>query len=137
MVTDFKPEMAQVLRLASEPANLPLLIHCTAGKDRTGFVCALIQSLLGVSWEGILEGYLRSNDLLSGYRAEMQERLIIFSIFGAPPAKFLPVFEARQDYLEAAFRTIVEQYGTAQDFALKGLGLDEKTLHRLRVNLVD
>ena len=39
----------------------PLVIHCTAGKDRTGFACALIQHSLGVPDEQIAEDYLLTN----------------------------------------------------------------------------
>src|ERR1700684_1679224 len=41
--------------------SAPLVIHCTAGKDRTGFACALILHALGVSEDVISEDYLLTN----------------------------------------------------------------------------
>ena len=45
-----------------EAKGQPLLFHCTAGKDRTGFAAAITLRLLGVPEETILEDYLLSND---------------------------------------------------------------------------
>ncbi len=137
MATIFRPEMSQVVRLAADPKNLPILIHCTAGKDRTGYACGLIQALIEVPRQVILWDYLRSNDLLGGYRGAMLRRLRIFTLFGAPRAKFLPVFEVRQAYLDAAFEQIERDFGTIQDYARTGLGLSEDVIRSLEGNLVD
>jgi len=135
-ITDFRPELAQVVKLTADPARLPLLIHCTAGKDRTGFACSLLQALLGVSWEIILADYMKSNDLLQEYRAGMLHQLRIFRIFGAPAGKFLPVFEARREYLAAAFELMDQLYGSAQEFAHQGLGITEEELGKLEAGLL-
>jgi protein tyrosine/serine phosphatase len=45
-----------LLHLANEPQK-PLILHCTAGKDRTGVICALILSLCGVDDEVIAQEY--------------------------------------------------------------------------------
>ena len=48
-----QPRIAEALRLASNPANHPVLIHCTQGKDRTGLVVALMLHVLGVDEEQV------------------------------------------------------------------------------------
>jgi protein tyrosine/serine phosphatase len=45
------------LRVIADPANAPVIVHCMAGKDRTGTVCALTLTLLGVSDEDIARDY--------------------------------------------------------------------------------
>jgi len=45
------------LRVIADPENAPVIVHCMAGKDRTGTVCALTLSLLGVSDEDIARDY--------------------------------------------------------------------------------
>ncbi len=48
------------LKLLSDPANLPAVVSCKHGKDRTGFVSALVQIICGVSREEIFQGYAAS-----------------------------------------------------------------------------
>ena len=55
-----KPEVAEVLRLVSDPNNLPILIHCELGKDRTGYIVALILSCIGVDDDAIIEDYAKT-----------------------------------------------------------------------------
>lgn len=56
---------AQVLMLCSDPQNHPVLFHCSSGKDRTGLIAALIQSVCGVSEEEILDSYADSETYLA------------------------------------------------------------------------
>jgi protein-tyrosine phosphatase len=63
-VTDFQSEFSEILRLVSENSNLPILIHCTGGKDRTGFACSLIQLTLGVPIKTVIHDYLKTNEHL-------------------------------------------------------------------------
>ena len=61
------------LNLAQNPENLPLVNHCTAGKDRTGFGSALLL-LLGVPEKTVMEDYLLSN----GFREKLNEKMMAF-----------------------------------------------------------
>src|SRR5580698_3724748 len=51
----------------SDGTHRPLVFHCTAGEDRTGFAGALLLTLLGVHWDTVMEDYLRTNDLWTGH----------------------------------------------------------------------
>ncbi len=130
-VTDFRSELSGVIRLVTDGANLPILIHCTGGKDRTGFVCAVIQLALGMPGESVIQDYLLSNDHLEQFRREMLRRLRIFSIFGVPKRRFLPLLEARREYLEAAFLRMRVDYGTVEDYIRNGLCLPDGDRRRL------
>ena len=55
------PQLPRAVRAISLEDRAPLVIHCTAGKDRTGFACALILHALGVPDEVIAEDYLLTN----------------------------------------------------------------------------
>jgi Tyrosine phosphatase family len=46
-----KEQVAMALRVFVDPANLPVLVHCVHGKDRTGLIIALLLLLLGVNEE--------------------------------------------------------------------------------------
>ena len=92
----------------------PLVIHCTAGKDRTGFACALILHALGVSDDVIAEDYLLTNRF---YRRDP----------GASPdfpdevSRALGSVEA--SFLGAAFEVVAAEYGDLETYFRDGLGL--------------
>ena len=59
--TTFAHRYRAVFDRLADPENLPALIHCTAGKDRTGFGAALVLMALGVPRETAFEDYLLTN----------------------------------------------------------------------------
>lgn len=92
----------------------PLVIHCTAGKDRTGFACALILHTLGVSDDVIAEDYLLTNryyrrDPNNG--SELPDD--VKNVLGTVQASFLG----------AAFEAIDADYGDLETYLRDGLGL--------------
>lgn len=136
-VTDFRSEFSAVLRLAAESHNLPLLIHCTAGKDRTGFACSLIQRALGVSPEHVLDEYMRSNENLDAFTEEVLNRFRFVRLFGVTREKVLPLFEARSEYLEAAFDQISRDYGTLGSYLRDGLNFSDEDRRQLKQLLLE
>ncbi|WP_065754982.1 tyrosine-protein phosphatase [Bradyrhizobium paxllaeri] len=94
----------------------PLVIHCTAGKDRTGFACALILHTLGVSEDIISEDYLLTNRF---YRRDPNHSTDlpddIRQVLGSVQASFLA----------AAFEAIDADYGNLETYLRDGLGLGE------------
>ena len=134
-VTNFADEFSQVLKLITDSSNLPILIHCKGGKDRTGFACALIHSLLDVPAELIEHDYLQTNDSFKNIKEALLVRLNYLSFFGISKEKLLPFFEARTAYLEAAFDQIEMDYGYMQNYFLKGLNIAENDVVKIQNNL--
>src|SRR5204863_1196134 len=92
----------------------PLVIHCTAGKDRTGFACALILHALGVADEVIGEDYLLTNRF---YRREPSASTDL-------PDEVRQVLASVQtSFLAAAFQTIDAGYGDLDKYLQDGLGI--------------
>jgi protein-tyrosine phosphatase len=94
----------------------PLVIHCTAGKDRTGFACALILHVLGVPEDVIAEDYLLTNrfyrrDPASGTDLPEDVREAIGSV--------------KSSFLEAGFDAIRADYGDLTSYFRDGLSLGE------------
>jgi len=92
----------------------PLVIHCTAGKDRTGFACALILHTLGVSDDVISEDYLLTNrfyrrDPNSGSDLPDEVKQVLGSV--------------QASFLAAAFEAIDADYGDLENYLRDGLGL--------------
>jgi len=131
-VVDFRAEFASVMKMASEDHNLPLLIHCTAGKDRTGFACSLIQLTLGVSPEVVMADYLRSNNHLDRFKEVTLYKLRFLKLFGVSKQKILPLLEARSEYLEAAWDQISQDYGSVGGYVREGLGFSDEDTRRLK-----
>jgi protein-tyrosine phosphatase len=122
------------LRLIATPGTLPLLFHCTAGKDRTGWLAALVLSALGVDREVVVEDYLRTNEHNAPGRAyilaSLADRL-------DDPALILPLLEARREYLETGLSEIDRRYGDLGGYLRDGLGLEKDVLTALRSALLD
>ncbi len=66
IVNTYSASIAQSFQTIADPENLPLLYHCTAGKDRAGTLTALIHLLLGVSEDDLMADYMLS--LQVGYQ---------------------------------------------------------------------
>ena len=136
-VTEFSGEYAGFLRDLADAENVPALFHCTAGKDRAGFAAALTLLALGVERETVMQDYLLTNALSGSATDRILLTLRVASFFRTDPDDARPLFEARREYLQAAFDTIDERYGTTDAYFDRGLGIDAATLDRLRANLLE
>ncbi|GAA1391061.1 tyrosine-protein phosphatase [Kitasatospora putterlickiae] len=130
-----RERFAGVLRLLADPDGAPLLFHCSAGKDRTGWTAAVLLTALGVDRETVVTDYLLTNErsaavveaVLEGFRTHGLMR---------EPELLLPVFRAERRYLEAAFEEVETGWPDFGAFWADGLGLDEAVLAGLRANLL-
>ena len=107
---------------------LPLMFHCSAGKDRTGFGAALILSALGVPYPSVKRDYLASNRLWRGDAAIAA---------GLPAHVAETLLQVHGELLDAAFAAITEAFGTFERYASVELSLDSTRLARLRGLLLE
>ena len=117
------------------PAASAVLIRCTAGKDRTGFVCAVLLWALGVPMENIRADYLRSTNGFT--RSGLIERML-FSTFGRhvperAAAAAAVLCEARTEFLDAAISQVMEDFGSMDEYLIAVLGADLKQELRQRL----
>ncbi len=110
------------------PGALPLMFHCSAGKDRTGFATALLMTALGVDAATIMDDYLATNRLW--------RRDTVPSRDFAPDLKQI-LLGAHAELLEAAFAAIRREYGTVDAYFETALGLDRSARGRLRDLLLE
>ena len=119
---------ASALALITEQATQgsPTLFHCTAGKDRTGWLSAIVLTALGTDRETITADYLLTNERAAqGRGAESRAKLLalLHQLVGErqPTA---PLLDVRREYLKAAFDEAEAKYGSMDAFLRDGLGAD-------------
>jgi protein-tyrosine phosphatase len=119
------------LRLLCSPGRLPLVYHCSSGKDRAGWMTAIVLTALGVPRELVLRDYLLSNDFhRTGYQ-KLRFDLVKTGIL--PDAELLrPILEQSPTYLRAAFEEVDRSYGSFGRFLSHGLEVTEAALAELR-----
>ncbi|MEJ8641510.1 tyrosine-protein phosphatase [Streptomyces sp. MS1.HAVA.3] len=115
--------------------SVPALMHCAAGKDRAGLSIAVTLLALGVEREAIVTDYLESNAPHRRYRVRRSGES---AEARSPEVMELlaPLFDARAEYLLAAFDTIDTLWGGVDRYLAEGLGLEPETLDRLRDRLL-
>lgn len=128
-------EHSQVLHSLAQD-SVPALMHCAAGKDRAGLSIAVTLLALGVEREAIVADYLESNAKHRRYKVRRSGTDA--SAYSPEIMELLsPLFDARAEYLAAAFDTIDEEWGGADTYLEQGLRLTPETRERLRERLLD
>ncbi|HLK23335.1 MAG TPA: tyrosine-protein phosphatase [Caulobacteraceae bacterium] len=117
----------------------PILIHCAAGKDRTGVLAALTHALLGVGRDDIFEDFLLTN-----VAARIEERMPMVAQMIAEQSGRTPTDEAvrcamavEAIYLEAAFEAIEAAHGGVDAYLREVLGLDASARAAILARLLD
>ena len=110
-----------------------LLYHCQAGKDRTGWMTALVLTVLGADTAVIVDDYLASNAFLAARNEALYTRL---ADGGIDPELLRPLTEQRAEYLTRALSVAAEDYGSMREYLHRGLGVDDARADRLRARLL-
>jgi protein-tyrosine phosphatase len=122
--------------------DVPILVHCAAGKDRTGIAIALLLATLDVPRETIVEDYLLTNtcDILQFTLAQYHAQLGVAA--GDHPLLTMPddirsvLFAAHSDYLQAAFDQIAEDHGDILSYVRKEIGVDDGMRLKMQTSLL-
>jgi protein-tyrosine phosphatase len=129
--TRFTPEMSRFLRVVLSANGQPVLFHCAAGKDRTGFAAAILLRILGVPQDVVMEDYLLSNQyFLGGFRWNLAlVQLTKGKRFLSAVKAFM---EVRATYLRAAFEAIYDEHGSFEDYVRNGLRFAKNDVDHLK-----
>ncbi|MFE1313009.1 tyrosine-protein phosphatase [Streptomyces sp. NPDC058755] len=135
IVKERTAEHSRVLHAIAED-SVPALMHCAAGKDRAGISIAVTLLAVGVERDAVIADYLESNAKHRRYKVRRN---------GSPDTAYTPevmellspLFDARAEYLQAAFASIEETWGGTDAYFAQGLGLTPETRERLRERLLD
>ena len=121
---DFKPVMDMLV----EGKEVPLVFHCSGGKDRTGFMASIILAALNVDEKTIKEEYLMSN--FYRYRTNKsgvrKARLI-----GIDHETLTYAFVVQKEYIDGVFDIIKERYGDMDNYLEQKFGLTPELRQRM------
>jgi protein-tyrosine phosphatase len=107
--------LSNVFRALAEPATYPAVVHCAAGKDRTGMTVALVLRTLGVSDEEIGVDYALTHGYYEEY-TEMRRAIGQGPLFeGLPPELLM----ASPELILGLLQVIDERYGSSEQFLLE------------------
>ena len=114
------------------------LLHCLAGKDRTGLAVALLHGLLGVSEDDIMADYLLTNTAgdparrIAGAAGSIRER------YGARMSDeaVIALMSVEADYLHTALTAIRERHGNVENYAEDVLGVDTARREAIAARLI-
>lgn len=136
LARDHADDYARMFEALLEMDDGAFLVHCTAGKDRTGFACALILHALGVPEHTVLEDYLLTNEHLDleGRVRRLAER---FEPRWRPdPESLLALAGVRPEYLKAAYEAIEAEFEGVEHYIERAVGLDAAARETLARRLV-
>jgi protein-tyrosine phosphatase len=125
----------RAVRRVARAAGRPVLFHCSAGKDRTGWLTAVLLTALGMDRDTVTADYLRTNE-----DAGVATEKVIAALAakrGLDPATVRPVLVAAPEYLDAAYQEVERAYASFDGYLRHGLGLSGEVLASLRESLLE
>jgi protein-tyrosine phosphatase len=126
------PVKAIFERLVESSAN-PVLIHCTAGKDRTGVIAALLLDLARVPAEVIITDYAMTEALVAPLMNELRQKAILT---GLDIDRHSRMLECKPEYMDAMLSHLYARYGDAEAY-LRHIGIGGPAIESLKTALLD
>lgn len=129
---------ATILRHLASPTTppTPILIHCTAGKDRTGVIVALILSLCGVCDAAVAHEYSLTDLGLGARKEEFVAHLTSVEPLKGNRAAAERMVSSRRESMMGTLRMVRERWGGVEAFVRGQVGLREEEVEAIRRNLV-
>jgi len=131
-----------ILNHLAGPDPPPMLIHCTAGKDRTGVICALILSLCGVDDDTVAQEYELTQLGLAARKDEFVAHLLnVAEVMDIEALKDNPaaaerMVGARRESMLATLAMIKEKYGSVEGYVVNQCRVTPAAVEQIRKNLV-
>jgi protein-tyrosine phosphatase len=122
---------ARMFREILEVPNARFLVHCAAGKDRTGFAAAIIQLALGVSRDVVMRDYMLTGQFFHPH-AEIARLREKYQMQQMDSQSILPMLEVHEAYLARALLAIEQNFPSVEVYLEEALGVGEAEVAELR-----
>lgn len=134
--TEFTPQFRQFIHTVLDAAGKPVVWHCSAGKDRTGFASAILLRVLGVPQDVVMRDYMESKQHALEAR---RNQLLLLRLFKGEEAadKLAVMMGVEEAWLRAAFAEIDAQWGSFDNYVREGLQLGDGDIAQLRSQLLE
>ncbi len=109
----------------------PILYHCSAGKDRTGWTSMLLETIAGVSPATRLNDYLATNNYAAVEIAQLQANLT-----SQGKSYMAPITVVDASYMQAGLTQVATDYGSLDAYLTEGIGLTRADIYVLRAKMV-
>ncbi|MDR1170132.1 MAG: tyrosine-protein phosphatase [Prevotellaceae bacterium] len=126
LVTEFAPQYRAFFAILLQAESYPIVFHCTAGKDRTGFAAALLLSALNVDWDTVMDDYLLTNQFLKPQSLSEEAIAVARLMWSVQPS-----------YLSAAKEEIITTYGSIDNYLNREMNVGKAEKERLMQYLLE
>ena len=114
----------------------PLLVHCAAGKDRTGFLIAMLLMGVGVSIEDVLADYLRSGGGLGAANSEFSRRTVNHRLkIQLDEDAIRELLGVREEFLLGSIKAILDEHGSILRY-FEAIGIAAEKIQHVREHLI-
>ena len=127
----FTPQFRQFIETVQEANGAPIVWHCSAGKDRTGFAAAILLRILGVPQNMVMQDYMASKQHALEAR---KSQLLLLRLFKGQEAadKLAVLMGVEEAWLKAAFEEIDSTWGSFDNYVRDGLKLADTDVAQLK-----
>ena len=134
--TEFTPQFRQFIHTVLDAGGKPVVWHCSAGKDRTGFASAILLRVLGVPQETVMRDYMESKQHALEAR---KNQLLLLRVFKGEEAadKLAIMMGVEEAWLRAAFEEIDARWGSFDNYVREGLQLSDGDIAQLQNQLLE
>ncbi|KAM7216666.1 putative tyrosine phosphatase [Rhypophila decipiens] len=132
---EFAPFKTIIGHLAGREEVTPCMVHCTAGKDRTGIIVAIVFSLLGVEDEVIAHDYSLTDLGLAQRKEAIVRHLMETPALFGDRARAETMVSSRKENMLATLQMMRQKYGSVEKYVVDHCKVSPDTVERLRKNL--
>ena len=134
--TEFTPQFRQFMHTVLDAEGTPIVWHCSAGKDRTGFASAILLRILGIPQDVVMRDYMESKQ--HALEARKSQLLLLRTFKGEEAADKLAIMMGVEEaWLRAAFDEIDAHWGSFDAYVREGLQLSAADIAQLQRQLLE